>query len=243
MSRFSILHKHLPFFSAWGIYRQLKGQKEVAARLPGYAGPLYFRNNPYDFATFCEVSLEEAYRNELTTADFIIDGGGNIGLTAAYFARQYPGATIATVEPDSGNFDILKKNTAELVGVHPLQGGVWNKTAHLQVVDNGGGNNAFTVTEVDTPTDGSIKAYSIADIMALHGRTMVDIVKLDIEGAEKQVFGSGYENWLPHTRLLIVELHDRMVSGCSKAVFSAICQYDFRLELRGENLFFYNERV
>lgn len=243
MSRFSILHKYLPFLNAWGIYRQLKGQKEVAAKLPGYARPLYFRNNPYDFATFCEVSLEEAYRNELTTADFIIDGGGNIGLTAAYFAQQYPDATIATVEPDSGNFGMLKKNTADLPQVHPLQGGVWNKSAYLRVVDNGGGNNAFTVTEVDAPTDDSINAYSIADIMALHGRTKVDIVKLDIEGAEKQVFADGYETWLPHTRLLIVELHDRMVPGCSKAVFSAIAQYDFRLELRGENLFFYNNRI
>lgn len=242
MSRFSILNKYLPFFNAWGIYRQLKGQKEVVAKLPGYAHPLYFRNNPYDFATFCEVSLEEAYRNELTTADFIIDGGGNIGLTAAYFASQYPGATIATVEPDSGNFGMLKKNTANMGQVHPLQGGVWNKSAYLRVVDNGGGNNAFTVIEVEAATSDSIKAYSIADIMALHKRTKVDIVKLDIEGAEKQVFGSGYESWLPHTRLLIVELHDRMVPGCSKAVFTAICQYDFRLELRGENLFFYNNR-
>lgn len=242
MSRFSILNSHLPFLNALGIYRQLKGQKEVAAKLPGYSRPLYFRNNPYDFATFCEVSLAEAYQNELHTANFIIDGGGNIGLTVAFFARQYPNATIVTIEPNSGNFDMLKKNTADLALVHPMQGGVWNKTAHLRIVDESAGNNSFTVTEVDTPTNDSIKAYAIADIMALHGVTKVDIVKLDIEGSEKQVFANGYESWLPHTRLLIIELHDRMVPGCSKAFFSAISQYDFRFELRGENLFFYNNR-
>ena len=242
MSRFSILSSHLPFFTTWSIYRQLKGKKEVTARLPGYTHSIHFRNNPYDFATFCEVSLEEAYRNELATASFIVDGGGNIGLTAAYFAMLYPGATIVSVEPDSGNFDILKKNTATLAHVHPLQGGVWNKTAHLRVVDGGIGNNAFTVTEVDAPGNDSISAYSITDIMAMHGCTKIDIVKLDIEGAEKQVFANGYQDWLPHTRLLIVELHDRMVPGCSKSFFSAVCQYNFRMELRGENLFFYNER-
>jgi FkbM family methyltransferase len=242
MSRFSILSSHLPFFTAWGIYRQLKGQQHVKAKLPGYAHPLQFRNNPHDFATFCEVSLEEAYQNELATADFIIDGGGNIGLTAAYFANQYPGASIATVEPDSGNFAVLQRNTAAYPNIHPLQGGVWSRTAHLRIVDKGVGHNAFTVTEVAAPTPDSLQAYSIADIMALHQQTQVDIVKLDIEGAEKQVLAEGYESWLPRTRLLIVELHDRMVPGCSKALFSAICQYDFRLELRGENLFFYNNK-
>lgn len=243
MSRFSILSSHLPFFKAWGIYRQLKGKKEVTASLPGYAHPVYFRNNPYDFATFCEVSLEEAYRNELDAANFIIDGGGNIGLTAAYFGKCYPQALIASVEPDSGNFAMLQKNTAANPLVKPLHGGVWNKTAHLQVVDKGAGNNAFTVAEIESPTANSIQAYAIADIMAMHQQTTVDIVKLDIEGAEKQVFANGYETWLPHTRLLIVELHDRMQPGCSKAVFSAICQYDFSLELRGENLFFYNNKL
>lgn len=243
MSRFTALKTHLPFFTALGIYRQLKGAATIKAALPGYAHPVYFRNNPFDFATFCEVSLEKAYLNELTDARFIIDGGGNIGLTAAFFANRYPQALIATVEPDSSNFALLTQNTAAYPQIKPLQGGVWSKTAHLHIVDGSVGNNAFTVAELDQPIAGSIPAYSLPDIMAMHGQTKVDIVKLDIEGAEKQVFGAGYESWLPHTRLLIVELHDRMLPGCSKALFTAICQYDFRLELRGENLFFYNERV
>ena len=202
--------------------------------------PLYFRNNPYDFVTFCEVTLTETYDSELPSARFIIDGGGNIGLTAAYFARQYPDAVIVTVEPEGNNFELLKKNVAACPGIHPLLGGIWNKSTNLQISDAENGNNAFTVTEVDEPVADSLKAFTIKEIMALHERTSIDIVKLDIEGAEKNVFASGYEDWLPSTRLLIVELHDRMQHGCSKAVFSAVSKYDFSVKIQGENLMFYN---
>ncbi len=243
MSRFSVLSKHLPFFEACDIYQQLKRKELICARLRSYEHPLFFRNNPYDFVTFCEVTLSETYHCALPTADFIIDGGGNIGLTAAYFAREYPDALIATVEPEGNNFELLKKNTASSRMIRPLFGGIWNKETNLQIVDNGSGNNAFTVTELDAPATDSIKAYTIPEIMALHERSTIDIVKLDIEGAEKVVFASGYENWLPRTRLLIVELHDRMQLGSSKAVFTAVSKYDFSVEVHGENLMFYNNSM
>ncbi len=243
MSRFSVLSKHLPFFEACDIYQQLKRKQLICARLRGYKHPLYFRNNPYDFVTFCEVTLREAYNCKLPTADFIIDGGGNIGLTASYFAKQYPDALIATVEPEGNNFALLKKNTSSSRLIRPLLGGIWNKGTNLQIVDNGSGNNAFTVTELEVPAADSIKAYTIPEIMVLHERSTVDIVKLDIEGAEKFVFASGYESWLPHTRLLIVELHDRMQLGSSKAVFTAVSNYDFSVEVQGENLMFYNNSM
>ena len=243
MSRFSVLSRHLPFFEACDIYQQLKRKELICARLRGYEHPLYLRNNPYDFVTFCEVTLREAYNSKLPTADFIIDGGGNIGLTAAYFARQYPEALIVTIEPEAGNFDMLTKNTASSDLVRPLKGGIWNKATNLQIVDNTSGNNAFTVTELEAPAADSIVAYTIAEIMALHERSTIDIVKLDIEGAEKNVFASGYEDWLPRTRLLIVELHDRMQPGSSRAVLKAVCEYDFSLTVQGENLMFYNNSV
>jgi hypothetical protein len=75
------------------------------------------------------------------------------------------------------------------------------------------------------------------------GLQTIDILKLDIEGAEKELFRAGFESWLPNTRLLIVELHDRMVPGCSKALFEAVSKYDFDCETRWENLIFYNKNL
>jgi hypothetical protein len=68
----------------------------------------------------------------------------------------------------------------------------------------------------------------------------IDILKLDIEGSEKEVFETGYEHWLPKINILIIELHDKMKKGCSRAVFNAISKYDFSFDIKGENIIFTN---
>ena len=68
----------------------------------------------------------------------------------------------------------------------------------------------------------------------------IDVLKLDIEGSEKEVFEEGYENWLPKTKLLLVELHDKMKKGCSRSVLNAVNKYDFSFDIKGENIIFTN---
>jgi hypothetical protein len=68
----------------------------------------------------------------------------------------------------------------------------------------------------------------------------LDIVKLDVEGAEMNIFSDAYSEWLSKTRLLIVELHDRMKPGSSDPFWKAIRQFDFTRFDRGENLCFIN---
>lgn len=200
------------------------------------------RNNVYDYGTFQEVIVKEAYNIALNfTPKYIVDGGGNIGLTAAYFATKFPGASIISFEPDKENFELLKQNTALYKNVNPVNAGLWNRSAYFTVKDAGLGNNAFTVEETDQNTSGAVKAWSIADIMLEMNWPYFDLLKLDVEGSEKEIFSTFYESWLPKTRVLIVELHDRMKNGCSKAVFSAVSKYNFSFQIAGENLVFTNQ--
>ena len=59
-------------------------------------------------------------------------------------------------------------------------------------------------------------------------------------GSEKTVFEHNYESWLPFVKVLVIELHDRMVKGASSAVFEAIGKYDFSFGIKGENIVFSN---
>jgi hypothetical protein len=68
----------------------------------------------------------------------------------------------------------------------------------------------------------------------------IDILKVDIEGSEKEVFELNYENWLPKCKAIVIELHDNMKQGTSKSVFKAISQYNFSFEMQDENLIFIN---
>jgi len=69
----------------------------------------------------------------------------------------------------------------------------------------------------------------------------IDILKLDIEGAEKNVFEKNFEKWLPKVKILIIEFHDRMIEGCSSTALKALSYYNFCSESKGENTIFYNQ--
>ena len=64
----------------------------------------------------------------------------------------------------------------------------------------------------------------------------IDILKLDVEGAEKDIFSKNID-WIPKVKLLIVELHDRIVPGCSREFFASTSQYKFEEYRKGENFF------
>ena len=65
----------------------------------------------------------------------------------------------------------------------------------------------------------------------------IDLLKLDIEGAELELFSCGSDVWLGHVRLLVLELHDRFRPGCAQALYTAANGRPFTQEIRGETLF------
>jgi FkbM family methyltransferase len=242
MSRFSILKKHLSFGEAASIYLKMKTGNWNNFNLKKLKYSFSFRNNPFDFATFEEVILKEDYNLTINfNPSTIIDGGANIGLTSVFFANKYPNADIVAVEPEEGNFEMLKKNTKNYGRISLIRSGIWSHPAILSVIDEGKGNNSFTVAEILSPKVDSINAISIYDIMQERSWDTIDILKLDIEGAEKNVFEKNFEQWLPRVKILIIEFHDRMVEGCSSTVLKALSNYSFRSEIKGENTIFYNK--
>lgn len=241
MSRFTNLKKRLGFWKAISFYRKIKTGKLSGLVTDNLAHSFSIRNNPFDYATFEEVLLKETYDIPISfVPKHIIDGGGNIGLTACYFATKYTGADVVTVEPDNENYQVLQSNCKHYKNIKSLKSGIWKKNSHLKIENSQVGNNAFTVIESDEATADSIKAVTIQYLMEQFDMPHIDILKLDIEGSEKEVFEENYESWLPKTKVLIIELHDEMKKGCSQSVFKAIGKYDFSFDAKGENVIFTN---
>ncbi len=244
MSRFSNLHKRLGFFKALSFYIKLK--KGQLSNLNSYnlLKPFFMRDNPFDYATFEEVVLKETYNIEVPFyPQYIIDGGGNIGLTACFFASKYPNATVISIEPDLENYKILKNNINGYKNITGIQRGIWKSNTYIKIIDSEVGCNAFTVTESDHEDATAIKAVGIFNLMAEFNFPKIDILKLDIEGSEKEVFEENFETWLPKTKILIIELHDALKPGCSRSVFNAIGKYDFSFSIKGENIIFTNNEL
>jgi len=202
------------------------------------------RPNTTDFDTYEHVFVLKEYDFPIPfEPNIIIDGGANIGMSALYFARRFPKSKIIAIEPDSKNCALLKHNTRDFTNVETMQAGLWSTSGHLRIRDISADANAFQVEWTEAATSDSLKAISLGELLQKSESKTLDIVKLDIEGAEKEIFRSGYEAWLPQTKLLIVELHDRMTPGCSKALFEAMSKYDFDCETRWENLIFFNRNL
>lgn len=237
------LRRYLGMKDALGAFTALRIKKNGIINLGFLKYPFRIRvNNIADSATFNEVLLRKEYTIPVDfTPKTIIDGGANIGLTSIFFANKYPEASIVAIEPDGGNFNLLRENTSNYPQIKLRRSAVWGHNAHLKVFDPGRGDNSYRVEETSQDDPTAFTAVGIADIMREQNWPVIDILKLDVEGAEKELFTTGYGAWLPRTRVLIVETHDRYIKGTSKAVFAAVSKYNFSCRLQGHNLVFYNE--
>lgn len=208
--------------------------------LPGYNFPVILRNNSSDVTVFYQVFLEKSYKIKVNKEPkVIIDCGANIGLSVVYFKNRFPNSKIIAIEPETSNFQLLKDNTKMYKDVYCLNSGIWYKSTNLKIKNKDLGNWGFTVQEVNYEDSTTIKAISINQIMLKYDLKYIDILKIDIEGSEKELFQEDFEYWLSKTGLLIIELHDGLNYGASKSFFKAISNYDFYMLKKNENLIFY----
>lgn len=235
MSTITNAIKRLGFFEGLRSYYRLR-TGETVYKLEELIYPLTLRKGTADGRLFRQIFYDGEYDIGLDFEPrYIIDGGGNIGLFAVLFASRYPNATIISVEPDDSNFLLLRNNCEGYKNIKGVQSGIWNKDVFLKVVDEQHGEWGLMVTEVPDGTPGALRAVSIFGLMKKFNLPYLDIVKLDVETAEEAIFKTNYEEWLPKTRFIIIELHDYIKEGSSKPFWEAIKKYDFSHYAVGEN--------
>lgn len=244
MGRFLKLYwliKHYSLFSALRLFFQL-GRRPYL-RVPGVKHHIHLRKKTSDIPAFEQVFITQEYDFDPgCDPSIIIDAGANIGLGSAYFANRYPAARILAIEPEPENYQMLKKNAALYENVTPIKAALWFEDTELNIFDQGQGEWAYTVGEENLGGIGKTMALSIPHLMAAYDLPYIDILKVDIEGSEKELFTSNYEEWLPKVRVLVIELHDHYKQGTSRQFFETISKYQFsfhatedRLLLRNEN--------
>jgi hypothetical protein len=96
--------------------------------------PLRCRPNTTDHAVFRQIFVEREYQclDHIRDARLIIDCGANVGYASAYFLSRFPGSHVIAVEPDPGNFELLKANLAPYGNrCRLVNSAVWSKPAGL----------------------------------------------------------------------------------------------------------------
>jgi FkbM family methyltransferase len=196
----------------------------------GLPHPVVLRTKTSDMQVFGQVFLERQYSGlPIRDPRVIIDAGANIGLASLFFLRKYPKARVIAVEPDPENLEVAEAN------LYPYRhrctlvpGALWSSRTRLAI------KRVWThwATQVEVGPDGTndVEAYPLDDLKTMFDLPEIDLLKIDIEGAETEVFGTGGPAVLDGVRCCAVELHGE---ACRKAFFSAAGN-PFRFYEQGE---------
>ena len=151
-----------------------------------------------------DLIVREAYRFEANRSEpVIIDGGANIGVSTIYFKKAHPQSRVIAFEPDPEIFKILEQNCKAfgLSGVELIQKALWLSDGFLRFKREGSDAGRVATTSDDG---------EVIDVPACRLRPYlneeVDLLKLDIEGAETAVL-QDCADLLSNVRHLFVEYH------------------------------------
>lgn len=204
--------------------------------------PFYLRSGTSDVPTFDQIFIDEEYNFEsLNKPKVIVDAGANVGLASIYFANKFPDAKIISIEPERSNFELLEKNTSPYPNITCIHAALWNQNKKINLIDPGLGKWGFMTeesgsSEKSSASDhGLVDAITVEKIVQQFKLSSIDILKIDIEGAEREVFKDS-SPWLEKINSIIIELHDRMKPGCSRSFYNGSNGFD-REWYQGENVY------
>lgn len=143
----------------------------------------------------------------------IIDAGANVGYASAFFAQCFPDTTIVSVEPDRRNLAMLVRNIGSVKGVVILFGAIWGENCMLSMSKEPY-RDGTACAQVVSQVEGDVQAFTIQHMIQTYNLQKPILVKIDIEGAEANVFKDyRADAWLGHVDSVIIEVHEDSVFG------------------------------
>lgn len=183
--------------------------------------PLHIRMRTSDLLVYRDILLSREYDlPELPSLEpqTIVDIGANIGMASIHFATRFPNAHVYAIEPEPGNYAVLAKNVLPYRNITTSQCAIWSSDGPVRIDKNPQDHWPWACRVSDTGTE--VPGLTMETLMLRLGLPTIDLLKIDAEGAEYEIFSAPHE-WVDRVKLMIVETHDRFVPGCHDALLSA----------------------
>ena len=163
-----------------------------------------YRLNKGDLHSIREIWFQEDYRLPFNgPSGILLDLGANIGMTSVWLAKRYSFPQVIAVEPDPNNAALVRQNldlngiTGQVVeaAIGPMERNVRFDSNELSNLGKLSENGSMLVPMISI--EGIIKMFKV---------TSFALIKIDIEGSEKDLFDGPIE-WLKRTEAIIIEFH------------------------------------
>ncbi len=200
----------------------------------------FIRKNSSDVFVVYEVWKRKLYNIGIKKNDTVIDVGANIGAFTTFAAKKSIDGNVFSFEPEKSNFRQLQKNVRlnKLKNVVIYNLGV-NKSkglAQLFVSNNNGASHSLCnsgTNEIQT-----IHCITLADIFDKCNIDNIDVLKLDVEGAEYDILFSTPVKIFRKIDRIILEFHDNInLKYNYKGLISFLENTDFKVTMLSPNWF------
>jgi FkbM family methyltransferase len=136
----------------------------------------------------------------------ILDCGANVGIASLYFKRRYPLARITAFEADPNLAAMCRRNLQAngASDVDVQASAVWIENGRIEFIAEGSDSGVIAAVEPSvTGQRIAVPAVRLRDFL----REPIDLLKLDIEGAELAVL-QDCRNVLDQVRNMTIDLHE-----------------------------------
>jgi len=194
-------------------WRRAWHKAEVTPRLtPGNIRMMDYDIRYADLLSFCPQWEDIFVKRTLaftstSSAPRILDCGANVGLASLFFHRLYPQARITAFEADPALFAILNTNLNAngAGGIETRHVALWTSTGTLTFQCEG--SDSGMIGSLPGAIDGTSTTVPSLRLHDVIDEGPVDLLKLDIEGAEDAVLAD-CEPVLHRVKAIVMDLHE-----------------------------------
>lgn len=210
-------------------------RRKFAIKVKYAEQPVIVRGRTSDVTVFYEIFALKIYKIPHKEVVSIVDIGANVGYASIYFAYFFPNARIIAVEPEHSNHQTLLENTRSYENISCVQAAIWHEETELTLQNPQGSNWSFHYRESADATGGPvIKTQTLPGLMEQFCLKRINLLKIDIEGAEENLFASD-TGWLRFVDCLQIEIHS---DEAKKTVFGALANHSYTCAHDGFNNYY-----
>ena len=217
------------------MYRLLDRPRHVAGSVQIAGRQFQYPDAASCFSAWRYIFDDQCYQFECSSEfPVILDLGANIGLASYFFHQRYPKAKIIAIEPDSNLYGLLRSNLGGIANIEIRRVAILDHDGEADFFGTDDDSGSVFGGQAESRYVEKVPCQKLSTLLAQLEK--VDLLKMDIEGAETQAIIDA-EKQLNRVENLFVEFHSfRNHPQSLSSLLAVLERCGFRYSLQSESI-------